>query len=79
MADRPTYEQLQAKRARAEADRARLDWIQNSLSGIYYHMSGIGPMWEITSIPSECRYAYNTAREAIDAAMKQALADAGKE
>lgn len=49
-------------------DKERMDWLQKTESGVYYHFSGIGPMWEITSLP-EHRYGYNTLREAIDAAM----------
>lgn len=45
------------------------DWLEETHSGLYYHMSGIGPMWEVTSQP-EPRHGYRTAREAIDAAMR---------
>lgn len=57
---------------RLKVDTKRLDWLQTTESGVYYHFGGFGPMWEITSLP-EHRFAYKTVREAIDAAMKDDL------
>ena len=49
-------------------DTELLNWLEETGSGLYFHVSGFGPVWEVNSLPDPYRCTYRTCRAAIIAA-----------
>ena len=55
-------------------DKMRLDWLETHRKGLYFYTGGFGPGVMVTGLEQDTRY--DSAREAVDAAMRQE--EAGK-
>ncbi len=52
-------------------DKECLNWLQDTKSGLYYCVNGLGPAWTVTSVPDGRRLNYPTCREAITETAKR--------